>query len=343
MRVLVTGHRGYVGSVLTSVLRQHRFDVFGLDAGWFDDCGFGRVREDVPSFDMDVRDIEFTDLLSFDAVIHLAGLSDDTSGSMGGQIRSINVEGAVRLAECCKRANVSRFLFASSCSVYGGSGGGELTEESPLVPLSEYARSKFDAEIELLQLADSSFKPVIIRSATIFGMSPSLRLDLVVNDMVASAMTTGRVVMRSSGGSWRPFVHVEDAARAYAAIAAAPDEQIDGQVFNLISDNENHRIAEVADLVTENIPHSVRAVHSGEDDRRSYRVSGEKFRTAFPEFRFRWNLKKGIMQLAEAFRSAGLSTADWRSDRYRRSARIQGLMERGSLSHDLRVGVQAVA
>lgn len=344
MRVLVTGHRGFIGSVLTSVLRHARFDVFGLDAGWFEGCEFGRVREEVPSFDADIRDLEYADLLSFDAVIHLAGVSDDPSGALNAELtHAVNVEGTLRLAECCRRANVGRFIFASSCSVYGSSGAQEISESAGVHPLSVYAASKARAEAELFKLADRSFVPVVLRLGTVYGMSPSLRLDLLVNDLTASVVTTGRAVMRSNGQAWRPLVHVEDAARVFAAILAAPDEAVDRQVYHVVPPDGTHRVIDVADLVADSVPGAVRVMATNQRDRRSYRVSAGKFREAFPAFRYRWNLAHGIRQLVESFRAGGLSAADWRGDRYRRAARLQSLIERGVMGNDLRRVAPAVA
>lgn len=344
MRVLVTGHRGYIGSVLTSVLRHSRFDVFGLDVGWFNDCEYGRVREETPSFDLDLREIEYTDLLSFDAVVHLAGLSDDAAAMISPQVsRAINVEGTIRLAECCKQANVERFVFASSCSVYGAGASSELTEDGPVNPLSEYAASKLEAEREILRLADSSFSPTIFRAGTVFGISPSLRVDLAINDFVASAMTTGRVQLNSSGQAMRPFVHVEDIARVYAIALSSPVSMVSGEMFNAVAPEGNRRMIDVADLVAECIPGAVRGRPTSIVDRRSYRVSNEKFNHAFPTFRFHWSLRNGIKQLAESFKAAGMSAAEWRCDRFRRAARLQGLIEHGILDWELRTTASAAA
>ena len=344
MRVLVTGHRGYVGSVMTTVLQHARFEVVGLDCDLFRGCDFGRVRDSVPSFDFDLRDVEFADLLSFDAVVHLAALSDDASGELDPRLTdAINHDATVRLAECCKKAQVSRFLFASSCSVYGRGGSGLLDEGGVGRGLTRYAASKLRCERELTRLADRSFSPVVLRNATVYGVSPRLRLDLVVNDFVASAVTTGRVMMKSMGGAWRPLVHVEDLARVYATVLTAPDDLVHDQIFNVVPADENHRVIDVADTVTDHVPRSTRAAAGGAFDERSYRVDGSKLHRTFPDLRFRWTLPVGIRQLREAMHNAGLTPGDWRSDRYRRVIRLARLLESGELSPDLRFAEAVLA
>jgi nucleoside-diphosphate-sugar epimerase len=337
MRVLVTGHLGYLGSVMTTVLRHARFDVVGLDCDLYRGCDFGRIHDPVPAFDFDLREVEFTDLLSFDAVIHLAALSDDASGEIDPQLtEAVNYEATVRLAECCKKANVSRFLFASSCSVYGRGGSGPLDERGSGRRLSRYAGSKLRCERALARLADHAFTPVFLRNATVYGVSPRLRLDLVVNDFVGSAVTTGQVKMKTVGSAWRPLIHVEDLARVYAVVLVARDELVHNETFNVVPGDENYRVIDVADVVTEHVPRSTRAVSGGVFDERSYRVDGSKLRRTFPDLRFRWTLPVGIRQLRNAMTNAGLTPGDWRSDRYRRVMRLSRLLESGELSPDLR-------
>lgn len=337
MRVLVTGHRGYFGSVLCGVLRAARFDVVGLDAGWFEGCEFGRMRDDVPSFDSDVRDIEFTDLLSFDAVVHLAGLSDDACGALAPRLtEEINTETTVRLAEACRRANVSRLVCASSCAVYGRSGNGVVDEFAPARPCSAYAASKLHSERDVARLADGTFSPVFLRLATMYGVSPRLRLDTVVNDFVASAVTTGRITMRSAGGEWRPLVHVEDAARVIASVLRAPADELSGQIINVARREENYRVIDIADAVTDLVSPCVRHGMRDGVDHSSYRVDGAQLRRLFPEFVFRWNLERGIKQLHQAMLCNGVTPADWRGERFRRLPHLLRLQEQGRLSSTLR-------
>ena len=336
MRVLVTGHRGYIGSVLTKVLANARFDVVGLDTDLYQGCDFGRISDDVPSFDTDIRDIEFADLVSFDAVVHLAALTNDSATLDAGLINEINHTATIRLAECCKKAGVSRFIFASSCSVYGRSARKIVDERSPVEPIGPYAQSKLRCEHDLLRLTGGAIAPVIMRNATVYGASPRLRMDIVVNDFVASAVARGRITMRTAGGAWRPFVHVEDLARVYAVILTAPDDMVSGQVFNVNPPDDNYRIANVADLVAEQIPPTTWTASDAVFDERSYRVDGSKLLATLPQFRYRWSLNVGIRQLRNALSGTGVTPGEWRSDRYRRSLRLQKLIEAGRLSPDLR-------
>ncbi len=337
MRVLVTGHRGYIGSVLTSVLRHAHYDVVGLDSDLYEGCDFGRVHEDVPAFELDIRDLDFTDLLSFDAVVHLAALPELACQDLKpSATREINCNATIHLAECCKQANVSRFLFASSCSVYGRGGCDILDERSRVEPQGVYAQSKLWCEKQLSLLADASFVPVFLRNANVYGVSPRLRLDTLVNDFVACGVTSGHVIMTGTGSAWRPLVHVEDLARTYAAILSAPDEVVHNEVFNVARSDENYRVIDVADAVTELLPRCTRSTAKDSFDNQSYRVDGSKLAKAFPNLGFTWTLPLGIRQLRNATLVGGLTPGDWRSDRYRRAPRLQYQMEHGELGVDLR-------
>jgi nucleoside-diphosphate-sugar epimerase len=344
MRILVTGHRGYIGSVLAAVLQHRRHEVFGLDAGWFEDCNFGRTRQQLPGFNLDVRDVTFAELLAFDAVVHLAALSDDASADLQPDLtRKINHHAAVQLARACREARIARFIFASTCSVYGAAGTNPVDEDATPNPLSQYARAKRDAEREILALAEPGFSPVVLRFATAYGVSPGLRLDLVVNDFVASAVTTGRVVLGSAGHAWRPLVHVEDAARAVAAVLDAPDDDPPARLFNVVAPSENHRVIDIADAVTDALPHCSRTILGRTLDERSYRVEGSRFLRTFPSFSYRWTLPSGIRQLCAAFAAAGLTAGDCRSDRFRRRLRLAYLIENARLDPSLRRPLASVA
>ncbi len=349
MRVLVTGHRGYLGSVMTAVLQNARFDVVGLDSDLYDGCDFGRMQEPVPAFDTDVRDIEFTDLLSFDAVVHLAGLPEDgslrdrpgdpacwSSRSPRSLLDEVNHRATIRLAECCKEAGVSRFLFASSCAVYGRGGGELLSESSPAHPQTAWAASKVRCERDLSELADETFTPVFLRNASAYGVSPRLRVDLEVNDLAAAAAATGYVTLRSQGTAHRPLVHVEDIARAFAAVLLAPSEIVRNQVFNIVRCGENHRTIDVINTLTDLLPDCQLHVVRDRFDPHSYRVDGSKLQRTFPSLSLRWTLQHGIRQLYSAMQSAGLTPAQWRCDRYRRLLRLETLVEQGQLSDTLR-------
>lgn len=336
MRVLVTGHLGYLGSVMTTVLRHARFDVVGLDGDLYQGCDFGRVHNPVPAFELDLRDIEFADLLSFDAVVHLAALPANLGGDFGPRLsEEINYAATMRLAECCKAAKVARFLFASTCSVYGR-GRGRSGNGSTNRALSRGAQEKLRCEEDLARLADQTFTPVFLRNAAVYGVSPRLRMDRVVNDFVASAVANGRVVMRTEGAAWRPLVHIEDVARVYAAVLAAPTELVHNETFNVVPPDENYRVIDIADAVTELVPLSTRSVPRGVFDERSYRVDGSKLGRTFPRLQLRWTLPLGIRQLRDAMVGSGTTPGDWRSDRYRRALRLNRLVETGRLSPDLR-------
>jgi len=336
MRILVTGHRGYIGSVLTGVLRRARYDVVGLDCDWYRGCDFGRIRESIPGFEADLRNIEFADLLSFDAVIHLAAVPEDHDLHLDPALtEEINYGATMRLAHCCRQAKVSRFVFASTCAVYGQNGADLIDETGPTAPISDYARSKLRCERDLARVADSEFTPVSLRMATAYGVSPRLRLDTVVNDFVASAVARGRIDIQTAGRAWRPLMHVEDIARAYAAVLAAKDDCVANQVFNLANTAENHRVADLAELVSEIVPRITYTVNAHTPDRRSYRVSGDKLLRACPRLSYRWTLREGIRQLRDAMENAGMTPGEWRCGRYRRVLRLRTLVERGELDPSL--------
>jgi nucleoside-diphosphate-sugar epimerase len=286
---------------------------------------------------MDIRDVEFTDLLSFDAVIHLAALPQDSASQLDPTLNEeINFEATIRLAECCKQASVSRFLFASTCAVYGNGGNEPKCETSSTAPITPLAVAKLRCEQELLRLADERFAPVLLRNATVYGVSPRLRLDTVVNEFVGSAVAGGRVAMRTEGRAWRPLMHVEDVARAYAAVLTAADAVVGGQVLNLAITEENYRVIDIADCVTEFVPDCTRSIRMGIPDQSSYSMDGSKLRRVLPHLTWRWTLPQGIRQLRAAMLGAGLTVSEWRSDRYRRVMRLSTMMERGELDSTLR-------
>ncbi len=344
MRVLVTGHRGYVGSVVASVLRHARYDVVGLDCDYFRGCDFGRVQDDIPSFDTDLRQVESADLLSFDAVIHLAGLSSHETNTFGAELsREINLDATVRLAECCKQADVGRFVFASTCAVYGSGGDTALTELDIPSPQSVYAQQKLAAEKTLRRMAGGGFAPVFMRCGTVFGVSPRLRVDTVVNDFVGSMICHGRLEMKTAGRAWRPLIHVEDVTRAYAAVLTATDEVTANEVINIAVTEENYRVIDVADAVVEQFGHGSRQANLTNFDKLSYRVSGDKLAKLFPNQRPRWTLSGGIRQLRSAMENAGFTPSDWRGRRYRRASYLEWAVETGALDSALRLKQKAVA
>ena len=334
MRVLLTGHRGYIGSVLAPMLKEAGHDVWGCDSGLFEGGDFGSTPETLPSVGFDVRDVERDELAGFDAVIHLAGISNDPLGDLDpGCTDAINHLASTRLAKVAKAAGVGRFLFASSCSLYGAAGElGMIDEGAPFNPVTPYGRSKVDVEADVLPLADDDFSPSFLRCATAYGVSPRLRADLVVNNLVGYAVTEGRVLLKSDGSPWRPLVHVEDIARAYLAVLQAPREQVHAQAFNVGVSTENYRMHEVATIVQEVVEGSVleQAEDAGSDPR-CYRVDCSKLEASLPEYRPRWTVRRGVEQLYEAYVEQGLTAETFLGPRYLRLREIQRLQQAGQL------------
>jgi nucleoside-diphosphate-sugar epimerase len=339
MKVLVTGHHGYVGSVMVPVLRDADLVVKGIDAFFFDGCDLIAGESDIPSTKMDVRDVTADVLAGYDAVVHLAALSNDPLGNLNPHwTYDINLAGTLRVARAAKNAGVRRFVFASSCSMYGASDvTGYVSEEAPLVPLTPYAKSKVRAEEALVELADDDFSPVFMRNATVYGVSPRLRTDVVLNNLVGWAFTTGRVRVMSDGTPCRPLVHVEDVARAALAILVAPVEAIHNQAFNIGTKNENYRVSELAQIARDTVPGStIEYAEGGGPDPRSYRVDFGKFARTFPEHRLRWTAREGARELLDAYREVNLTLESFQGDRFVRLAHLKHLIEKQRLGEDLR-------
>ncbi|AZK98020.1 MULTISPECIES: NAD-dependent epimerase/dehydratase family protein [Streptomyces] len=338
MRVLLTGHQGYLGTVMAPALAAAGHEVTGLDAGLFADCVLGPPPADPPGHRVDLRDLTAEHVAGVDAVIHLAALSNDPLGALAPDLTyDINHHASVRLARLARDAGVRRFLYASTCSVYGAAGGDELvSEDAPLRPVTPYAESKVRVEDDLHALADGDFSPVYLRNATAFGYSPRLRADIVLNNLVGHALLSGEVLVLSDGTPWRPLVHAADIAQAFTAALTAPREAVHDRAFNIGSETNNVTVAEIAGQVAEAVSGS-RVVITGETgaDPRSYRVDFSRFRTAVPGFDCEWSVKRGAVELVDAYREHGLTREDFER-RFTRLAVLRAASDAGAVDDTLR-------
>jgi nucleoside-diphosphate-sugar epimerase len=337
-RVLITGHNGYIGSVMASHLLQAGYDVVGLDTEYFGQCTLVPDRIAIRGIRKDIRDVTPADLEGIDAVVHLAALSNDPLGDLNaGWTEEINFQASVQLARLAKAAGVQRFLFSSSCIMYGMSEAEVVTEESPLDPRTEYARSKAQAERAIAPLAGDGFSPVFLRNGTVYGLSPRMRFDTVLNNLVGSAVATGRVVVHSDGTPWRPVVHVQDVARLFQAVLEAPDDVVHGQVFNAGANHLNHQVIDLARMVARTVPGAeLEVVARPGADQRTYRADFTKFAHAFPEFRFRWTPEDGAGEVYEAFTAIGVSRETFADKRFTRLKWLGYLLAEDQLDGSLR-------
>lgn len=338
MRVLVTGNNGYIGSVLMPMLLEAGHDVFGMDTNLFGRCTFVAGPPDIPMIIKDVRDAEETDVEGYDAIIHLAGLSNDPLGDYHpGLTDRINHQASVHIAKLAKKVGVERFLFASSCSNYGAAGDAFLTEKSKFNPVTAYGRSKVDVELALQQLADGNFSPVYLRASTAYGVSPRLRFDLVINNLTAWAFSTKQVYLKSDGSPWRPVVHIRDIARAYIAALHAPRDVVHNQAFNVGITTENYQIRELAQIVQDIVPDCrIDYAPDAGPDKRCYRVDFNKIAKSLPEFKPQWTAHLGVEELYESYCREGVMLEEFEGPRFKRIDHINQLVDEEVLTSELR-------
>jgi nucleoside-diphosphate-sugar epimerase len=339
MRVLVTGHDGYIGNVLVPLFEDAGHEIVGLDSYLFHNCVFGQNGKSGQALDLDVRDVQLGNLSDFDAVVHLAGISNDPLGDLNPQCTyEINHQASVRLAELAKEAGVKRFLFSSSCSTYGAGGMNDiLNEEAPFRPVTPYGESKILVERDLSKMADRDFSPTYLRNATAYGVSARLRGDLVVNNLVGFAFTTGQILMKSDGTPWRPLVHIEDIARAFLAVLEAPRDKVHNQAFNVARNEENYQISEVAEMVEDIVPNCrVDFAEGAGPDKRCYRVNCDKIFKTLPNFQPQWTVRDGIRELYDAYKANGITYENFTGARYLRIKHIKELISEGQLDDNLR-------
>jgi len=337
MRILVTGHRGYVGSVLAPLLEEAGHDVTGLDVDLYAGCDFGPELGDVPTLALDVRQTPPEPLVGFDAVVHLAALSNDPLGDLNEEwTYDVNRDGTLALARAAREAGVRRFVFASSCSMYGASGtDAALDESAPFNPLTAYAASKVEAEAGLWDLADDGFAPTSMRNATVYGVSPRLRLDIVLNNLAAWAHTTGRIRLLSDGTAWRPLVHVRDVAAAALAILEAPEELVCCEAVNVGSAQQNYRIRELAEVLGAETGCEIEVATGAETDPRSYRVDFSKLEQLFPDLELAWDAERGAGELVRAYREVGLTFEQFEGRSFVRLRQLRHLLDNGLLDGSL--------
>lgn len=338
MRVMITGHKGYIGTVMIPIFQAAGHEVVGLDSDLYRNSTYGDGLPVVKELIKDIRDIEKEDLRGVDAIVHLAGLSNDLLGDLNPDLTyAINHHASVRMAAIAKEIGIRRFVFASSCSNYGASGDRIQDETGELQPVTAYAISKVRVERDVTQLADDRFSPVFMRNATAYGLSKRIRFDLVLNNLTAWAYTTGQVLMKSDGTPWRPIVHIEDISMAALGAVESSQEVVHNQTFNVGINSENYQIRQLAEIVERTVPNcKIQFAAGAEPDKRNYRVDFSKYTNAFPNHKLRWSAIKGAQQIYESYKAIGLGKDDYEGPRYKRIAQLKHLLATGQLDETLR-------
>lgn len=338
MRVLVTGHKGYIGSVMVPMVQKAGHDVLGIDSDLYRNSTYGYDLPRTPEIIKDIRDVEKKDLEGIDGIIHLAGLSNDMLGDLNPALTyEINHAATLRLAAMAKELGISRFVFASSCSNYGAAGDGMQDETATLNPVTPYAKSKVMVEQDVGEMADDNFSPTFMRNATAYGVSPRIRFDIVLNNLTAWAYTTGDILLKSDGTPWRPLVHIEDISLAAIGALEAPREIVHNQAFNVGMNSENYQMRQLAGIVRETVPNcEIKFADGAEPDKRNYRVDFSKYTRAFPGHQLRWNARLGAKQIYESYRRFGLKKDEYEGPKYKRIAQVKYLLGTGQLDENLR-------
>ena len=338
MKVMVTGHKGYIGTVMVPMLKKVGHEIIGLDSDLYRNSTYGDTLPEVPEIIKDIRDVEKNDLKGVDAIVHLAGLSNDMLGDLNPEITyEINHAASVRLAGMAKELGIIRFVFASSCSNYGAAGDGLQDENAKLNPVTPYAKSKAMVERDVGALADDHFSPTFMRNSTAYGISPRMRFDIVINNLTAWAYTTGHIFLKSDGTPWRPNVHIEDISLAVIAALAAPIERIHKQAFNVGINSENYQIRQLAGFVREIVPNcELKFAEGAGPDKRNYKVDFSKYARTFPDYKLRWNARQGIQSIYESYREVGLQKDEYEGPKYKRIAQLKHLLSTKQLDENLR-------